>query len=141
MGGRAAREAVVRRGIVASPLGRLLGFVMERLAADEVEVRLPYREELTTAGDLLHGGAIAALVDTAATAAAWSDVDDPAGARGTTVGFSLSFLAGARGQDVVARARVVRRGRSLTVCEVDVAGVDGSQVAKALVTYKLDLRR
>ncbi len=92
-------------------------------------------------GDLVHGGAIAALVDTAATAVAWSSVEDAAGHRGTTVGFSLNFLEGAHAQDIVARARIVRRGGSITVCEVDVTTPDGTSVARALVTYKLDRPR
>lgn len=132
------QDALIRKGIVESPLGRLLGLVADELRPDSVRVRLPYRPELTTAGDLVHGGALAALVDTAATAVAWSGVDDPAGARGTTVGLSLSYLAGARGQDVVAHATVARRGRSIVVCDVAVTSADGALVAKALVTYKLD---
>lgn len=124
--------------VTGSPLGRLLGLQLEKGAEDDVSIRLPYREEVTTVGDLVHGGAIAALVDTAATAVAWSSVEDATGRRGTTVGFSLNFLEGAHGQDIVARARVVRRGRSLTICEVDVTAADGTNVARALVTYKLD---
>jgi uncharacterized protein (TIGR00369 family) len=124
--------------IVRSPLGALLDLQIEESLPDSVRIRLPFRKEVTTVGELIHGGAISALVDTAATAVAWADVEDPASARGTTVGFSLQFLAGARGQDVIATGRVTRRGRSLTFCEVDVAGADGAPVAKALVTYKLD---
>ncbi len=132
-----ANEQLVQL-VAGSPLGLLLGLQLEKCAEDDVSIRLPYRDEVTTAGDLVHGGAIAALVDTAATAVAWSGVEDAAGHRGTTVGFSLNFLEGARAQDVVARARIVRRGRSLTICDVEVAAADGTQVARALVTYKLD---
>ena len=132
-----ANEQLVQL-VARSPLGRLLGLQLEKCAGDDVSIRLPYRDEVTTAGDLVHGGAIAALVDTAATAVAWSGVEDAAGHRGTTVGFSLNFLEGARAQDVVARARIVRRGRSLTICDVEVTAADGTQVARALVTYKLD---
>jgi acyl-coenzyme A thioesterase PaaI-like protein len=52
-------------------------------------------------------------------------------------GLSVNFLSGARGRDVTATARVIRRGRSITVCEVGVAGEDSEEVARALVTYKL----
>ena len=127
--------------IVGSPLGKLLGLQLEKCAEDDVSIRLPYREDVTTMGDLVHGGAIAALVDTAATAVAWSSVEDAAGHRGTTVGFSLNFLEGAHARDIVARARIVRRGGSITVCEVDVTTPDGTSVARALVTYKLDRPR
>ena len=42
-----------------------------------------------------------------------------------------------RGQDLVATARVIQRGRSLVVCDVDVHAKDGVHVARATVTYKL----
>ena len=131
---------LVLRGIVESPLGRLLGLAVDRVERDEIHVRLPYRDEVTTVGDLVHGGAISALVDTAATAVAWAGVDEPAEARGATAGFSINFLSGARGRDIVARARILRRGRSLTIIEVDVVADDDTPVAQAIVTYKLDQR-
>jgi uncharacterized protein (TIGR00369 family) len=108
------------------------------VAPDRVQVRLPFRPEVTTVGDLVHGGAIAALVDVAATAAFWTGADLARKPRGTTIGFTVNFLAPARGCDLVAEARVVQRGRSISVGEVTVTGAGGRAVARALVTYKLD---
>src|SRR4029077_10750207 len=107
------------------------------IAADRVRVGLPFRPEVTTMGDLVHGGAISALIDIAATAAFWTGADLARNPRGTTIGFSVNFLAPARGQDLVAEAAVVRRGRSISVGEVIVTAGD-SEVARAMVTYKLD---
>ncbi len=129
-------EDLVRSLIVGSPLGRLLGFEIEQVEPDRVRVRLPFRPEVTTIGDLVHGGAISALVDTAATAAAWTGAE-PTEARGTTIGFSLNFLNGARGETIAAEARVIQRGRSIVICEVDVGSASGQAIARALVTYKL----
>lgn len=131
---------VVRGGIVASPLATLLGMELVEVADDLVRVRLPFRPEVTTLGNLVHGGAISALVDVAATAAAWTKADLGRSPRGTTIGFSLNFLAGAVGADIVATARVIQRGRSVQVCDVEVAGAAGETVARALVTYKLEHR-
>jgi len=130
-------EDVVRGLIVDSPLGRLLGFAVGSIARDRVRVRLPFREAVTTVGDIVHGGAISALIDTAATAAAWSGADLAANPRGTTIALSVNFIAAARGQDITAEARVIQRGRTITVCEVSVDGSDGKRVANALITYKL----
>jgi uncharacterized protein (TIGR00369 family) len=124
--------------VISSPFGQLVGVVGESVEQDRVQVRLPYRAEVTTVGDLVHGGAIASLIDVAATYVAWTGVDRTEGRRGTTIGFTVSFLAGARGQGLLATAEVVRRGRSIVVIEVAVQGDDGTQVARALVTYKLD---
>jgi uncharacterized protein (TIGR00369 family) len=130
-------DGIVRDVIVGSPLGRLLGLVPESVADDHVRVRLPYREAVTTIGDTVHGGAIAGLVDTAATAAAWAGADLAVQQRGTTIALTLSFLAAGRGQDLTATARVLQRGRSICVLDVDVIAADGSTVARALVTYKV----
>src|SRR5262249_16813969 len=129
---------IIRQAIVASPLAALLGVETVEVAPDLVRVRLPFRSELTTVGDLVHGGAIAALVDVAATAAFWTRADLAQNPRATTIGFSVNFLAAARGADLGAEARVVQRGRSISVGEVDVRGAEGAPVARALVTYKLD---
>ena len=58
---------LVERGIVASRYGQLLGVACEIVEEDRVCIRLPYRADVTTVGDLVHGGAIASLVDIAAT--------------------------------------------------------------------------
>jgi acyl-coenzyme A thioesterase PaaI-like protein len=49
----------------------------------------------------------------------------------------VHFLAAARGQDVLAAARVIQRGGTICVVDVDGRGADGTTVARALVTYKL----
>jgi uncharacterized protein (TIGR00369 family) len=132
-----ANQELVRGLIVDSPLGRLLGFEIASVERDLVRVRLPFRSEVTTVGDIVHGGAISALVDTAATAAAWSAADLTGNPRGTTIALTVNFITAARGQDITAQARVIQRGRTITVCEVGVEGEDGKRVASALVTYKL----
>jgi uncharacterized protein (TIGR00369 family) len=128
-------ERIVHGAIGASPYGSKLGVAVEEVAADRVRMRLPWKPEHVTVGDMVHGGAIASLVDIAATGAAWATPDLAPGTRGTTIGFSISYLSAARACDLVADARVVQRGRSIVVIEVDVRGGD-SHVARATVTYK-----
>jgi uncharacterized protein (TIGR00369 family) len=136
-----AIQNLVERAIVASPYGRLLGIACERVEADCVEVRLPYREDVTTIGDMVHGGAIASLVDVAATAACWASPAVKPGSRGTTIGFSIHYLAAGRAQDLLATARVIQRGGSICVVEVEVRGTDATAVSRATVTYKLSAPR
>lgn len=133
-------EPLIREFIVGGPLGKLLGMSVEALEPERVVVRMSFRPEITTYGDVIHGGAIASLVDVAATAAVWHGADADKVRRGTTVGFTVNYLAAGRGKDLVADARVVNRGKSLCVCEVKVRGTgeDGALVASALVTYKID---
>jgi uncharacterized protein (TIGR00369 family) len=129
-------RSLVEGFIVGSPYGKHLGIVTEAVEIDRVRLRLPYRDAMTTIGDLVHGGAIASLVDVAATAACWaSPTVDPA-ARGTTIGLTLNYLNAGRGTDLVATAEVIQRGRSISVCDVTVRAGD-TAVARALVTFKL----
>jgi len=98
---------------------------------------LPFANALVTIGTIVHGGAVASLIDTAAMVAAWSDAEVPAKARGTTVNLTVAFLASAEKEDLQAVARVLRRGRNLVYLDVEVRSASGNAVAKGLVTYKL----
>ena len=116
-----------------------LGMALRSIEDDRAVLVLPFAEEVVTIGDVVHGGAVSALVDTAAMAASWSAIEfDGEPPKGTTVGLTVDFLAAARAQDLLADARVLRRGRSLCFCEVKVTGEnDETLVATGLVTYKL----
>jgi uncharacterized protein (TIGR00369 family) len=132
-----AGAGIMREFIPASPFARHVGIEIESLEADRARLRLPFAEAVATMGDVVHGGAVTTLVDTAAMAAAWCTDDVPDSLRGTTVGLSVDFLAAARGGDLVAEARVLRRGSSLSFCDVEVRDAEEQLVAKGLVTYKL----
>lgn len=127
----------IRAWLARSPFAGQLGLTLVRQERDLAEVAMPFSERLVTLGDVVHGGAIAALVDSAAAVAAWSSPDVSGVAWGATVGFTVNFLAAARARDVTATARVTRRGRALCFCQVDVVAAGGELVAQALVTYRL----
>ena len=129
--------ALLNSLIVKSPYGGLLGLELADAEEDCVSLRMPYRSEVTTLGDTVHGGAISGLVDSAATASFWASSKIEPGSRGTTIGFSINFLSAGRGRDLVATARVRRRGREISTGEVTVRDTEGKEVAFALVTYKL----
>ena len=128
---------LLNRLIVKSPYGALLGLEFVDAAEDCVRLRLPFRSEVTTLTDTVHGGAISGRVDCAATASFWANSRIAPGSRGTTIGFSVNFLSAGRGSDLVATARVRRRGREISTGDVTVSDSEGKEVAFALVTYKL----
>ena len=129
------RAEFVRAFLPHSPLLGLLGVELATLEADHAVLRLPYRDDLATMGDVVHGGAIAALADTAGMVAAWADDETvPETPGGATASMSIDYLAPARATDLVADARVLRRGRRLCFCEVEVRAGD-TLVAKALVNH------
>ncbi len=120
-----------------SPFVQLLGVTVEELADDEATLRLPWRPELATVDDMVHGGAIAALADITAMAAAWCGRALPEQLRGVTTSLALEFLEPARAEDLIGRGRPLRRGTTLTACEVDIVTASGVPVAKALANYKV----
>lgn len=127
----------IRRFLPTSPYAGHLGMRLVEMHADEAILALPFSNEVVTIGNTVHGGAIASLIDTAAMVAAWSGAPMPEQLRGTTVGLTVSYLAAASGEDLLATARVLRRGRSLVYLDVDVRNQAGRAIAKGLVTYKL----
>jgi uncharacterized protein (TIGR00369 family) len=119
-----------------SPFARLTGLRLEEMEPERAVVAMPYSDEVTTFGDVVHGGAIATLVDVAAVAAAWSGVTKEGATTGATVSSSVNYLRAARGTDLVAHAKTTRRGRSFCFCEVSVYDAAGDLVAQGLATYK-----
>ncbi|HTK67680.1 MAG TPA: PaaI family thioesterase [Pseudonocardia sp.] len=104
---------------------------------DSARVRMPYTERIDNAGGTPHGGAIATLIDTSGSAAAWNGHDYDKGARGSTVSLTVNYLGGARGEAVVATARCVRRAKELNFTEVSVATESGTPVAHGTVIYRI----
>lgn len=122
------------------PFSTLVGLQVEEVRQDFCRMGLPFRHDLRTSGVVVHGGAIATLIDTAAVAAVWSDVD-PTATRGATASMTVNYLAAAQGVDLIAEAHVIRRGRSVVFVDVDVCSPQGERIAKGLVTYKLGYGR
>jgi uncharacterized protein (TIGR00369 family) len=131
------RRETIREFIPHSPLVRHLGIEVRSLVEDHAELLLPYQPELATMGDVVHGGAIATLIDTAGMAAAWSDDAETETLAGATLSMTVDYVSAARGGDLLATAEVVRRGRSISFCEVTVTEPPGERVvAKGLITYR-----
>ncbi len=127
---------IVHQFMATSPYVGHLGIQLITMQEDEATLLLPFKESLVTIGTIMHGGAIASLIDTAAAVAAWSGVEAPTNGRGTTVNLTVSYLAPAESEDVQAVARVLRWRRSLVFLDVEVTAVSGRAIAKGLVTYK-----
>jgi uncharacterized protein (TIGR00369 family) len=130
------RREIIQAFVPNSPLVGHLGIELAEIELDRAVLLMPFRPELATMGDVVHGGAIAALLDTASMAAAWSDDTEPEATAGGTVSMNVDYVSAARGVDLVATALAVRRGRSLCFCEVTVADPDGKVIAKGLAVHR-----
>ena len=96
----------------------LLGATMERVEPGRVEIVLPFRPELSQQHGFFHAGVISTIADSAGGYAGFTLF--PADASVLTVEFKINLLAAADGDRLTATGRVVRSGRTLTVCTLDV---------------------
>jgi len=128
---------LISQFLPASPYVGHLGIQLTAIQPGVAQLSLPFTDALVTTGTIVHGGAIASLIDTAAAVAAWSNAEVPANIRGVTVNLTVTYLAVASKEDLQAVARVLHRGRSLVYLDVEVSSASGSAIAKGLVTYKL----
>jgi len=130
------RREIIEQFIPNSPHAKQLGIRIASLGTDEAVLELPFKPELATIGEVVHGGAIGALIDTAAMAAAWASDEEPESLTGATISLTMDYLTAARG-DLAADARVIRRGRRLCYVRVDVTDGGGAAVAAAQAVYRL----
>jgi uncharacterized protein (TIGR00369 family) len=131
------RRMAVRDLMPRTPFIGGLGLEFDRYEPDDVIVRVPFREDLTNDGTYYHGGVVAAAIDTAGAAAAWSHHDFDKGARASTVSLSLQYVGACKKSDLVCHARTVRRGKELTFTEITATDAGGNVVAHALQTYRI----
>ncbi len=128
-------EARVRASFARQRVMETIGARLSRVAPGEVEIELPFREDLTQQHGYLHAGIVAAVVDSACGYAALSLAE--AGAEVLSIEFKLNLLSPARGERFVARALVKRAGRNVTVCAGDLYALEGASektVATMLAT-------
>jgi len=131
-------QSAVRQSFERLTLMKTIGASLERVSPGEVEVRLPFRNDLTQHHGFMAAAVLTAVVDVACGYAAMSLM--PPGSSVLTIEFKANFLAPAQGERMIARGRVIRPGRTLTVCAGDVVAVDGGQetiVATLLTTMML----
>ena len=116
-------ETRVRDSFARQNLNRLIGATLSRVVAGEAEIEVPFREDLSQQHGFLHGGIVASIGDAACGYAALSL--SPPDAEVLTVEFKINFIAPAKGERVIARGRVTKSGRTLSVCAGDVFAMNG----------------
>lgn len=117
-----------------------VGLELEEVRTDYARMRLPFRPELNQPAGVIHGGAIATLIDTVVVPAVGSGYDDFMVM--LTIDLQIRYLSAAANTDLVAEGWVTRRGRSMLFVAAEVRGVDtGAVVAEGWMTYKVSAPR
>lgn len=107
-------EERVRSSFAHQRMMQTLGASLTAVPSGEVEIELPFRDELTQQHGYLHAAAITAIVDSACGYAALTRM--PPEMEVLSVEFKVNLLAPGVGDRFVAVGKVVRSGRTLTVC-------------------------
>ena len=114
------------------PFMAVIGAEAVSVSPDEVRVRMPWREDLCTAGGVMHGGALMTLAD--GTGAWCAFLHLPAGASTTTIESKTNLLRAVTGGHVEAIARPLHAGRTFIVVDTELRNADGKLVARTTQT-------
>jgi uncharacterized protein (TIGR00369 family) len=126
-----------RNAFAAVPYAKFLGLQLGTVLPGEVSIHLDIRDELRQNQGVVHGGAIASLIDTASAFAVLTQIDVEE--RVTTTDLTIHYLRPAITGRISATARIIRGGRRLFVLSVDVHDSADALVATAVTTYiKID---
>lgn len=127
-----SRLAQARKAFASVPYAKLLGLELGELRHGEASIHLEIRDELRQNQGVVHGGAVASLIDTAAAFAVVTQLEE--GERVTTTDLTIHYLRPITSGRMTATARIVRSGRRLFVLSVEVTNT-GRLVATAVTSY------
>ena len=118
-------EARVRASFVKQQFMATIGARLERVLPGEVAIALSFRADLTQQHGFLHAGVVTSVVDSACGYAALTLMEP--GAAVLAVEFKVNLLAPAAGTEFLAIGRVVRSGKTLTVCSGELRALDAGR--------------
>lgn len=125
-------KQLIAEGTTPSPLGETLGFRFLEIAEGTVTIEMTVQEHVLNSMNYLHGGAIAALADTAMGFAAITMLQ--AGETTTTTEFKINFVRPVFDGAIQCKATVLKHGRVLTLIECEVFDDRRKLIAQALGT-------
>ena len=121
------------------PFIQLLKLATDELGHGTAKLSLPVEPQLTNSMGSVHGGVIMSLLDVALCTAARTLHAESQGV--ITLNLSTSFIGAGSGKRLLAEARVLRDGRSMSFVEGEARNADGSLVAKAIGTVRVLMKK
>ncbi len=131
---RAELREMARR-LRESKTSRLFGFALQSAGAGRASITMKVLPHHIQVHDVVHGGILAALADTAGAIAAYTVV--PRGTHLATVELKINYLEPVERGTIVAEGRVLRRGRNFIISECDLFGMQRRLAAKSLMTFAI----
>ena len=131
-------EARIRESFGRQRHMATLGVTIAYIGPGEVHLAMPYDQRFCQQNGFLHAGAIASLADSANGYAAYTLA--PPDTDVLAVEFKINLLEPARAAGFLARARVLRSGRTLSICQAEVVGADSAARLIATMTSTIIIR-
>ena len=126
-----------KRFLMEMPIAQHFGFLVTGVGPGLFEITQPFRKELSFSPGSFQAGPVGTLADMAAACAGVTML--PCGWEASTVDYTIKLIASAAGEKIVARGRVVRSGRTLSVTGSEVYAVRAGKetlCATALATIR-----
>jgi len=123
----------IREKFETNHFPKSLGIELDSVEPGRARLSLNVEQRHLQLAGIMHGGAIATLIDTAV-AFAIVGASEP-GARFTTIEMKVNYLSAIREGRIVADAKLIRDGRRIVVADCDVIDSRGRLAAKGLLTY------
>lgn len=111
----------VRASFARQAVMRTIGAELSRVEPGRVDITLPHRADLAQQHGFVHAGILATILDSACGYAAFTLM--PADAAVLSIEFKINMLAPAAGDRIIARASVLRSGRTISVCRADAMSI------------------
>jgi uncharacterized protein (TIGR00369 family) len=129
-------EARCRASFARQQAMTTIGATVEKVAAGDVVLAMPFSEKFTQQHGFIHAGIVTMLCDTACGFAALSLMPEDAAV--LTTEFKVNLLSPAKGERLIAQGRVIRPGKKLMVCLGEVFAEEGaSRKQVALMTASM----
>ena len=116
-----------------APYFQLLGIKVVELAEGYARLTVPVIERMNSVLGALHGGVLSSLADSAVAMALFTMIEPRE--KPVTVELNINYLRPVQGDEAIAEARIVSRGRTIAVGDVDITDKSGRLVAKSRATY------
>ena len=127
------RIARIHEAFASVPYAKFLGLELGEMKPGEASIHLAVRDELRQNQGVVHGGAVASLIDTASAFAVVTRLEPDE--RVTTTDLTIHYLRPVSAGRITATARIVRAGRRLFVLSVEVMDNQQKLIATAVTTY------
>jgi uncharacterized protein (TIGR00369 family) len=136
--GCADYEREIREVFASQKAMTLIGATLSVVEPGYVEVRLPFREDLTQHDGILHGGVVGMVLDSACAFAAGTLL--PPDTLAVSLEYKVNFVAPAAGDELVVRGRVIKPGRTITVASGEAFSVTNGQERLSAVATETVMR-